>query len=66
MDAAQDGILELCTSPDLLKELEEVLRRPKFGQRLTFIGVGLDELLVLYVAIVTLVEPAMIQAVVPG
>ena len=64
MGAAQDGILELCTSPNLLNELEEVLHRPKFGQRLTLMGVVLDELLARYAAVATLGEPVIIQAVV--
>jgi putative PIN family toxin of toxin-antitoxin system len=64
IDAAQDSILELCTSSELLKELDEVLRRPKFGQRLAGIGVTLDELLARYAAVATLVEPAPIHAAV--
>ena len=33
MDAARDGIIELCTSQMLLDELEDVLARPKFSKR---------------------------------
>ena len=34
LDAARDGIVELCISDALLYELEDVLSRPKFSKRL--------------------------------
>lgn len=34
MDAARDGIIELCTSSALLDEFDDVLSRPKFTSRL--------------------------------
>lgn len=34
LNAAREGSVELCTSVALLSELEEVLRREKFSQRL--------------------------------
>ena len=34
MDAARDGIIELCTSQMLLDEFKDVLARPKFSRRL--------------------------------
>jgi putative PIN family toxin of toxin-antitoxin system len=64
--AARSGILEACTSADLLKELEEVLQRPKFAQRLARTGFTAHDLVGRYAAIATLVEPAMIQAAVPA
>jgi len=62
--AARSGILEACTSADLLKELEDVLQRPKFAQRLARTGFTAHDLVERYAAVATLVEPVVIQAVV--
>jgi putative PIN family toxin of toxin-antitoxin system len=31
LDMAEEGLIHLCVSDDILNEIEEVLRRPKFG-----------------------------------
>ena len=39
LEAARAGALQLYTSAALLAEIEEVLQRPKFAQRLSLAGV---------------------------
>jgi putative PIN family toxin of toxin-antitoxin system len=48
------------TTAVLLAELEEVLQRPKFAQRLTLTGVTAHTLVFGYAALARLVEPAEI------
>lgn len=63
-DVARAGTVELCTSADLLYELDEVLHRDKFAQRLVRAQVSSHELVLGYTALATLIEPAPIVAVV--
>lgn len=62
--AAQTGQLQLFTSAELLVELEDVLQRPKFAQRLALAKTSAHELVLGYAAGATLVAPAEIEPVV--
>ncbi len=44
LDAARGGRLQLFTSTELLVELEDILQRPKFAQRLALAGTSAHEL----------------------
>jgi putative PIN family toxin of toxin-antitoxin system len=57
LDAAQAGDVTLFTSGALLAELQDVLARPKFSQRLEHAGVTMDELVMGYAALATAVRP---------
>jgi putative PIN family toxin of toxin-antitoxin system len=52
------------TTAALLAELEEVLQRPKFAQRLSLAGVTSHTLVLGYAALARLVEPAEIAPVI--
>jgi putative PIN family toxin of toxin-antitoxin system len=58
LDAARAGTLQMYTTAALLAELEEVLQRPKFAQRLSLAGVTSHTLVLGYAALARLVEPA--------
>ena len=60
LDAARAGTLLMYTNAALLAELEEVLQRPKFAQRLALAGVTSHTLVFGYAALARLVEPAEI------
>ena len=60
LDAARAGTLQMYTTAALLAELEEVLQRPKFAQRLSLAGVTSHTLVLGYAALARLVEPAEI------
>jgi len=64
LDAARAGTLQLYTTAVLLAELDEVLQRPKFAQRLTLAGVTTRTLVLGYAALARLIEPAVIVPVV--
>ncbi len=64
LDAARVGTLQLFTSAVLLVELEDVLQRPRFAQRLMLAGTTARELVLGYAALATLIEPAAIDPVV--
>lgn len=64
LDAARAGRLQMYTTAALLAELEEVLQRPKFAQRLSLIGVTSTTLVLGYAALVRLIEPAKIAPVI--
>jgi putative PIN family toxin of toxin-antitoxin system len=57
IDAAVLGRIQLISSDALLKELEEVLQRPKFGKPIQQLGVQVSELFDGYAALVERVEP---------
>ena len=65
LDAARSRTLQLFTSASLLAELDEVLQRQKFAQRLSLAGVTSRELVLGYAALATLVQPAAIDPTVP-
>lgn len=64
LDAARAGTLQMYTTAALLAELEEVLQRPKFAQRLALAGVTSHALVFGYAALARLVEPAQIAPVI--
>jgi len=64
LDAARAGTLQLYTSAALLAEIEEVLQRPKFAQRLSLAGVASRTLVMGYAALAWLIEPGVIKPVV--
>jgi len=64
LDAARAGTLQMYTTAALLAELEEVLQRPKFAQRLSLAGVTSHTLVLGYAALARLVEPAEITSVI--
>ena len=64
LDAARAGTLQLYTTAVLLAELDEVLQRPRFAQRLTLAGVTTRTLVLGYAALARLIEPAVIVPVV--
>lgn len=60
LDAAAAGRIQFFTSVALLAELDEVLRRPKFSQRLELANVSLQSLIADYAALCTFVKPTAI------
>jgi len=64
LQAARTGDLRLFTTAALLAELQDVLARPKFAERLKRAGVTPDELVVGYAALATVVQPASIEPVI--
>jgi putative PIN family toxin of toxin-antitoxin system len=64
LDFARAGSLQLYTTAALLAELDEVLQRPKFAQRLSLVGVTSHTLILGYAALARLVEPAVIAPVI--
>lgn len=64
LDMARVGTIELFTSAQLLAELEDVLSRAKFSQRLASVGVTSHDLALGYAALASLVAPATIEPVV--
>lgn len=56
LDAARTGALQLYTSAVLLAELDEVLQRPKFAQRLALAGVTARTLVLGYAALARLLN----------
>jgi putative PIN family toxin of toxin-antitoxin system len=64
LEAARAGTLQMYTTAALLAELEEVLQRPKFAQRLALAGVTSHTLVLGYAALARLVEPAEIAPVI--
>jgi uncharacterized protein len=64
LDTARDGIIELFTSQRLLEELEDVLGRKKFATRLEAARVTVNELLLGYAALTTVIEAAASEPVI--
>jgi putative PIN family toxin of toxin-antitoxin system len=64
LDAAQAGRIDLATSAILLAELEDVLSRDKFVERLKRARILAQELVLGYAALAKLFEPATISPVV--
>jgi putative PIN family toxin of toxin-antitoxin system len=62
--AARAGILNLYTSATLLAELEDVLARTKFVERLSKAEVAAHDLVLGYAALARLVKPATIGLVI--
>lgn len=64
LDTARLGNIQIVTSLSLLHELEDVLRRPKLASRLALANTSVEELVLGYASLATIVEPASITAVV--
>jgi len=64
LDTARDGIIELYTSPVLLEELEDVLRREKFARRLAAANVTVQDLVSGYSALAIVIEAEPIEPVI--
>jgi uncharacterized protein len=64
MDAAREGAIDLFTSAVLLAELEDVLGRERFAQRLTAAEVTANSLVMGYAALASVVQSASIAPVV--
>ena len=60
IDAAQAGEVELFTSHALLAELVRILQRAKFSTAITASGLALDDLVLGYAELATVVTPASI------
>ncbi len=64
MDAARRQAVQLCSSPELLDELADVIGRPKFERRLRNAGVTAKSLVRDYTRMAEIVQaPALLQAV---
>ncbi|HEY6330683.1 MAG TPA: putative toxin-antitoxin system toxin component, PIN family [Blastocatellia bacterium] len=61
LDAARQSRMTLFTTPALLLELEDVLKRDKFSSRLTLVVMTPRELVLDYAALCVVVDPAVIQ-----
>jgi putative PIN family toxin of toxin-antitoxin system len=59
--AAREGRITLFTSPVLLAELEDVLSREKFAERIRRVGSSVAQILAGYRVLVTIVRPAAIE-----
>ena len=59
--AAREGRITLFTSPALLAELEDVLSREKFVERIGRVGSSVAQMLAGYRALATIVRPAAIE-----
>ena len=64
LDLARSGVITLFTSPELLAELADVLRREKFAQRLKQAHVTADELVYGYAVVARAIHPARIAPVI--
>jgi putative PIN family toxin of toxin-antitoxin system len=64
LDAARQGKIELFTSVELLTELDDVLNREKFLERLRRAKVQISDLISGYAALATVIRPAKIAPVV--
>ena len=64
LDLARSGVVTLFTSPELLAELADVLRRKKFATRLEQAGITADELVYGYAAVARTIRPAKIAPVI--
>ena len=64
LDAARRETLTLFTSAALIAELEDVLSRAKFANRIAAVGSSVDEMLGDYLALAQLVRPSEHPAVV--
>lgn len=60
LDAAQLGEIEIFTSRPLLAELASILPRRKFVKAIAASGLSIEELVLGYAELATLVEPAQI------
>ena len=59
--AAREGRITLFTSPVLLAELEDVISREKFAERIVRVSSSVAQMMAGYRALVTIVRPAAIE-----
>ena len=64
LDLARSGKFSLFTSPDLLAELADVLRRQKFSERLALADTSVEEIVFGYAALAKTIRPHKIQPVI--
>lgn len=64
LDVARDGIIELYTSPVLIEELEDVLRRQKFAAKLAAANITVQDLIFGFSALATVIEAEPIEPVI--
>ena len=64
LDAARTGDIQLFTTAVLLAELEDVLCREKFAERLAAAGVVPRDLVLGYAALASVIEPAEIGPII--
>lgn len=64
LDAARNGTIDLFTSIVLLTELEDVLNRERFAERLASADVSSRELVFGYAALASVIQPAKIEPVI--
>jgi putative PIN family toxin of toxin-antitoxin system len=64
LDAVRRGDLTLSTTGVLLAELQDVLARPKFAERLKCAAVTAEELVLGYAALAPVVQPSLIEPVI--
>ena len=64
LEMARRGTIYLFTSAHLLAELEDVLSRDKFAYRLTSADVTVQDLVLGYAALASIIEPATIEPVI--
>lgn len=64
LDAARDGIIEIFTTSDLLLELEEVLMRERFANRLAAAETAAADLVSGFAALASVVEPLPLGVVI--
>ena len=64
IDAARDGVFELCTSPALLDELEGVVTRAKFEKQFVTLGFTPEELIAEFIGFATVIDAVPIGPVV--
>lgn len=60
LDLAEEGTVTICTSSNLLNELEKVLARPKFTERLATVGTSVEEVLDRFIELAEVVEKVMV------
>ena len=60
LDLAEEGTVTICTSSNLLNELEKVLARPKFTERLATVGTSVEEVLDRFIEVAEVVEKVMV------
>ena len=66
IQAAVDGTLTLCTSPELMAELRDVLTREHLAARLERQSASIEETMSLYGALAVSVAPESVPRVVPA
>ncbi len=64
LDRARFGTISLFTSPVLLQELEEVMRREKFAGRLQLVGSAPHKLFLSYLALTRVVIPQEVPPII--